>query len=443
MIEQKSPVEKMSYRMRNSITIKLITVILLSLVLLIPTAMVRSIISEREHLSRNATNEVSAKWANRQQINGPVLSIPVQYQFVRDGKTVQTSKYWHILPKELNINGQIDPEKLKRGIYEVVVYKSKMSVNGTFALDEKLETSNVSKILYDKAFLTIGISDLRGIEDDIITNWNGQKLNVTPGSRISSMIYSGVTVSLPNLEELMDGNVDFSFDLKLQGSQNMSFVPLGSTTNIKLSSDWPSPMFDGSFLPDHREVDENGFNASWKVLQLNRNFPQSWLGPELFSKVGQSAFGVNLILPLDDYQKSMRSAKYAIMIIGLTFLVFFLVEVLNKRKIHPFQYALVGLALCLFYVLLVSISEHYGFNKAYAISSVAIVLMVTLYSVSVFKMPKLTGLLFLVITGVYGFLFTTLQLTDYALLMGSAGLTLILAATMYFTRNINWYKPND
>ena len=155
-----------------------------------------------------------------------------------------------------------------------------------------------------------------------------------------------------------------------------------------------------------------------------------------------SAFGVNLIMPLDDYQKSMRSAKYAAMTIALTFLIFFLVEILNGRKIHPFQYVLVGLGLVLFYVLLVSISEHSNFNLAYLISSVAIVSMITLYSYSIFRVRKLTLLLFATLVGIYGFLFVTLQLADYALLMGSAGLTLILGLTMYFTRNVNWYKLN-
>ena len=149
------------------------------------------------------------------------------------------------------------------------------------------------------------------------------------------------------------------------------------------------------------------------------------------------------MLPIDDYHKSMRSAKYGVMCIALTFLIFFLVEILNKRRIHPFQYALVGLGLVLFYVLLVSISEHSNFNLAYLISSIAIVSMISLYSLSVFKEKKLSLLLLLTLIAVYGFLFVTLQLADYALLMGSIGLTLILSATMYFSRNINWYNLNQ
>lgn len=147
--------------------------------------------------------------------------------------------------------------------------------------------------------------------------------------------------------------VNFEFLLSLRGSQNMSFVPIGSTTEVNLSSSWESPSFNGNFLPDKREISSDGFKANWLILQLNRNFPQSWVETDQSTKMKEAAFGVDLIIPLDDYQKSMRSAKYSIMTIALTFLVFFLVEILNKRKIHPFQYILVGLSLCLFYILLV------------------------------------------------------------------------------------------
>jgi inner membrane protein len=187
-------------------------------------------------------------------------------------------------------------------------------------------------------------------------------------------------------------------------------------------------------------VSENGFEATWKVLELNRNYPKQWTGSNHSTQLSESAFGVDLILPLDDYQKSMRSAKYAVMTIALTFLIFFLVEILNGRKIHPFQYILVGLSLCLFYILLISISEHTNFNIAYLISAVGVVAMIGLYSLSVFKNMRLTFLLLVTLTSIYGFLFITLQLADYALLMGSIGLAIILAVTMYATRNINWYK---
>jgi inner membrane protein len=283
---------------------------------------------------------------------------------------------------------------------------------------------------------------LKGIKKPINIKLNEKTLTVEPGSRISDLVYSGVTVDFPDIENLFKQNADFQFSLDLQGSKDLSFIPIGSTTEVEIASSWESPSFSGNFLPDSREVTTDGFKASWLILQLNRNFPQSWIGDDLSKKMEAASFGVDLILPLDDYQKSMRSVKYAIMTITLTFLIFFLVEILNKRKIHPFQYTLVGLALCLFYVLLVSISEHSNFNFAYGISTLGIVSMVALYSLSIFKRRKLTVILITTLTGIYGFLFVTLQLSEYALLMGSLGLALILGATMYFTRNINWYKLN-
>ena len=434
--------EKAHNWVRNSVTLKVVTIAIMVLLLLIPTEMVKSIIGERETLNYAATNEVGSKWAGPQQLNGPILTIPVVYEVVTADQKSEVVKYWHILPEELKIDGTIQPEKLRRGIYEVVVYKSKCSFTGKFDLDKTIDRNGLKEIRYDQAFLTLGITDLRGIKDEIILNWNDEKLRVKPGSTLSDLIYSGVTIDLPNLSDHLQNKVDFDFTLNLQGSQSMSFIPLGNTTEVNLTSNWLSPSFDGNFLPDSREVSATGFTANWKILQLNRNIPQSWVYGDQRENLNNAAFGVDLILPLDDYQKSMRSAKYSVLTIALTFLIFFLVEILNRRKIHPFQYTLVGLALILFYVLLISISEHTNFNVAYFISTVAIVSMISLYSMSIFKLRKFTMILTTTLAAIYGFLFVILQLEDYALLMGSIGLTIILGATMFFTRKINWYQLN-
>jgi inner membrane protein len=435
-------IDKLSNWIKNSVILKMTTIAIMVLLLLIPTSMIESVISEREQLRAQATNEVSSKWAGSQQIMGPILTIPLTYEYVQDEKLVSLVKLWYLLPMELRIKGELNPRKLRRGIYEVVVYESNLVISGSFDKIQMPNQTNLKEIAYDQAFLTIGISDLKGIKKPINIKLNEKTLTVEPGSRISDLVYSGVTVDFPDIENLFKQNADFQFSLDLQGSKDLSFIPIGSTTEVEIASSWESPSFSGNFLPDFREVTTDGFKASWLILQLNRNFPQSWIGDDLSKKMEAASFGVDLILPLDDYQKSMRSVKYAIMTITLTFLIFFLVEILNKRKIHPFQYTLVGLALCLFYVLLVSISEHSNFNFAYGISTLGIVSMVALYSLSIFKRRKLTVILITTLTGIYGFLFVTLQLSEYALLMGSLGLALILGATMYFTRNINWYKLN-
>ena len=442
MKTENTPFERVNNWIRNSVTLKLFMIVMIMLLLLIPTEMIKSIISERENLRNQAIREVGSMWAEEQLLNGPVLVIPVLYEDETVDKKSQEIKYLKILPEELHIGGTILPTILKRGIYEVIVYRSVISVRGYFDISENFNLSEAKKILDDQSFLTFGISDLRGIEDEIKLKWQGQNLKVDPGSKLPDLISSGVTVNIPDISINSVSKYDFQIELNLQGSQNISFIPLGNITQLDLESTWPSPSFNGKFLPDQREINNDGFKAYWKILQLNRNFPQSWIGSSQSPNILDAAFGVNLILPVDDYQKSMRSAKYAVMTIALTFLIFFLVEILNKRKIHPFQYGLVGLALSLFYVLLVSISEQSNFNLAYILSSVIIIAMISLYSLSVFKAVKLSSILLATLISIYGFLFVTLQLADYALLLGSIGLTIILGITMYFTRNINWYKLN-
>jgi inner membrane protein len=440
MSTENSKIEKVGQMIKGSVTLKLITITVLMLLLLIPASMVKSIIQERQRLNEQVTEEVSSLWANEQRINGPVLTIPLEYEYFNDKEEAYSkTRYWHLLPEELTINGEVLPETLERGLYEAVVYKSDLDVNGHFKIESRPESNHLKEIHYDQAFLTVGISDLRGVKNQIQFNWTGNKLDVDPGSKIDEIISSGITVRLPELDPDNLKNLNFDFQIDLHGSRNLAFVPIGSSTKVDLKSPWPSPSFNGNFLPTNREVGDEGFTAEWSVLQLNRNYPQSWIGNSHGAEMGASSFGVDFILPMDDYQKAYRSAKYAALTISLTFLIFFLVEITNKRRIHPFQYALVGLALCLFYILLVSISEHTNFNFAYGISSLGIVLMIALYSISVFKKLKLSSILFSVLAAIYGFLFVTLQLEDYALIMGSIGLSLILAITMYATRNINWY----
>lgn len=442
MNQEKSTFEKINQSIRNSITIKLSVVGILILLLMIPTSMIESIIWERKSLNEQANHEASNLWAKGQQVNGPIMVIPLLYEWVENGKTYNQTKKWYVLPENLNIDGNLEPKKLKRGIYEVVVYSSDLKVNGNFNIEEDVEQYRLKEIQYDQAYLTIGISDLRGIKNQIEVNWEDEKLEVKPGSQIPDYINTGVTVNLPKMEVDSTSNFNFSFNLELQGSLYICFVPLGGTTKVNLESSWDSPKFDGNFIPDNRNVTDTGFTADYTILQLNRNFPQAWVDKNHNANLQEANFFVYLLVPLDNYAKAIRSSKYALMTIGLTFLIFFLVEIINKRKIHPFQYTLVGMALSLFYILLVSISEHFTFDQSFGISALGIITMIGLYSVSVFKSKKLTGILIITLIGIYGFLFVTLQMADYALLMGGIGLTVILAATMYFTRKINWYKPN-
>lgn len=440
METNKNYLEKVSQSIKKSVTLKLLSIFILMLLLMIPMSYVKSLIQERETLRQQAISEVSDKWANEQFVYGPVLSIPIQKE-VQDGDKIKLiNDLVHILPSTLAVNGNLTPKSLRRGIYEVVVYDSKLSFNGEFDdLSKHLADLKDYKIFMEEAFLSINISDLRGIKEKVVVKWDGKQKDVEPGSNVTALIASGLTVN-NILDSAEHKSHKFSFDLQLQGSQYLGFVPLGKETKVSLNSNWKDPSFSGSFLPEERKLSKDGFTAEWKVLELNRNYPQSWIGDRNVHEIQKSTFGVDLLLPSNDYQKAMRSAKYALLAISLTFLTFFLVEIFNKSKVHPFQYVLIGLALCLFYTLLVSISEHSNFNIAYLISSLVIIGMIGMYARAILHSLKQTLSLVLILCFTYTFVYITLQVQDYALLIGSIGLTSILAFTMYITRNINWYE---
>ena len=228
--------------------------------------------------------------------------------------------------------------------------------------------------------------------------------------------------------------------LDLKGSQLLYFTPVGKVTDINLHSKWNNPSFNGAFLPDSRDISGKGFTANWNVLQLNRNYPQVWSNNR--HKINNSSFGLNLLLPVDNYQKSYRSIKYAVLFIGFTFLVFFFIEVLNKVFIHPIQYILVGISLVVFYTLLLSISEHLKYNIAFIISAISTLILISGYVKAILKSNKLSFLITGILTILYTFIFVIIQLQDYALLIGSIGIFLILGLVMYFSRKIDWYDLN-
>ena len=438
MENQPSPNPEPSFKswISTSVTVKMFIIGALALLLLVPANMVQLIVNEREQTGRTVEKEVAKAWAGKQQVAGPVLTIPY-YKTMANG-----DKQWHsknFLPETLNLSGNLLPEKLERSIYEVTVYDAQMQVDGNFDLALIQQASFDGTPEWEKAYLSVGISDMSGIQNNLKVNVNDVTYSVKAGLKSNMVGESGVTIPI-NLTTANLTAFNFNFDLQLQGTENIEFLPLGNNTNVALQSTWLTPGFNGAFSPDEQSIEANGFTANWQVLELNRNYPQVWDNETYSTQLKESAFGVDLVSTADDYQKIMRTVKYAILTIGLTFLVFFLVEITNRKKIHPFQYTLVGLALCLFYILLLSLSEHIDFNFAYLISASVIILMITFYSLAVFKMKKLSALLFLILAVLYSYLYVILQASDYALLLGSAGLVIMLSLTMYLTRNINWYN---
>ncbi|OGD67633.1 hypothetical protein A2442_03615 [Candidatus Campbellbacteria bacterium RIFOXYC2_FULL_35_25] len=450
----------------QSTTLRVIFIAILALLLLIPVGMVKSVIYERQANRELAIQDITSKWGEEQVVAGPILTVPYDLYRIIDGKQIKEIAYAHFLPETLNIETTVSPELRSRGIYDAVVYSSNISVSGDFEKpDFAFLGINSQFVHWNGAFIAIGISDIRGLEertdfklnnqnvkfvsgiitDDVIRNISSfnqptfsqyeEKVRAITVNGMEGGSASGLSVNVPANSLYSKSN--FSFDLKLKGSGRLAFAPVGKTTDVKVSSEWVSPSFDGSFLPDNREVDNSGFTSDWHVLDLNRNYPQAWVGSNY--GIYDSVFGVSLINPVDGYQKSDRSVKYALLIIALTFLIFLSFEMFNRKKIHPIQYILVGLALVLFYALLISTSEILGFNIAYGIAGTATIGLILLYSLTVLKEKKFVAIEGGVLIFLYAFIYILLQLEDYALLIGSVGLFLILATIMYLSRKVDWY----
>ncbi|MDO9260921.1 MAG: cell envelope integrity protein CreD [Flavobacteriaceae bacterium] len=430
--------------MKTNLIIKTALIVVIALLLLVPTAMINGLIYERENTQKQAVVEVSSKWGAQQTLTGPILSIPyhkyIKQYSKKDSaeKIIQIKEYIHVLPDILNVTSTLNPEKRYRGIYEIVVYNSSIQFSGKF---NGIDLSNVDipikDIMFDKAFITIGINDLRGIEKQIDLNWNQEKVSFNPGTVTNDIVNSGINADV-KIGINDKTSYEFSFNLDLKGSQLLHFIPVGKTSDIKMESVWNNPSFNGAFLPDSRNVSASGFNAHWNIIHLNRNFPQVWVGSN--HTVKDAAFGVDLILPIDNYQKSTRTIKYAILFIGLTFMVFFFVEILNKKFIHPIQYILVSFALIIFFSLLLALSEHIKFNDAFILSAISTLILITGYVKAILKSNNLTFLISGVLAILYTFIFVIIQLQDYALLIGSIGLFIILGIVMYFSRKIDWYQ---
>ena len=427
-----------SSEVANSATFKAIVIGVLILIMLFPVYLINGLIRERDQSSKNVALEISSKWGGRQTLTGPVLCVPYRYNIIENNATREVRTVAFFLPETLDIETDMQPEIRYRSIYKVVVYQSKIKAKGLFKHPDFDKLNDmVSFIDWENAFVVIGISDLRGIRSNIVFNWDGSPKESMSGVNDTKLAESGITIKMPLVyEEAEENSYTFDFTLTLNGSQGMYFVPAGNTTNVAMTSPWNTPSFDGAFLPEHNI--SNGFSANWSVFSFNRSFPQMWTGNKY--QLWSSEFGVNLLLPVDHYQKAMRSSKYAIMFIALTFLVFFLVEMLSRRPIHPFQYLLVSIGLVLFYSLLLSLSEQMSFNFAYLISALAIIVLITAYSHSIFKTIKHTTLMGAFLTTLYLFLFIVLQLENLALLFGSVGLFIALAVVMYTSRKVDWYN---
>ena len=429
--------QQTSFFEKNRLLIKGLLIGFLILLMLIPAALIGELVRERHARQQQVVTEVSSKWADAQTVTGPVLILPYIYSYKgTDEKLITARKTIHLLPEMLRINGEVLPEVRKRSLYQVMLYRSQLKLDGNFAAAPLAALGIDSQaVLWNEARLLLGISDARGLEEEVTLQWNGASKKLEAGMPENGALKSGLSIPVDFSAGLAG---DFSLTLRLRGSENLYFTPVGKTTEVSLHSSWQHPAFDGKYLPDTTaSINANGFDAHWKVLAVSRPYPQFW--KENSVDIQAASFGVRLIQPADGYVKTERSVKYAILFIALTFIVFFFLEILQRRQVHPLQYLLVGFALCIFYTLLLSISEYTGFNTAYAIAATATVTLIGIYVRGVFHSSKTALGFTAALGGLYAYIYILIQLEDYALLFGSIGLFIILAILMYFSRKIDWY----
>ncbi|NOT77324.1 MAG: cell envelope integrity protein CreD [Cyclobacteriaceae bacterium] len=455
--------ERFNRWIEESITVKLVSIGFLVLILLIPSAWIQSLMEERELRAGEVINEVSSKWSGPQTLSGPILVIPYKREVSRTDhakgtvEITETIENYYFLPEKLDIKGDIQPEELHRGIFDVAVYSSALALNSTFVKpDFKSLGISEDKVLWKDAHMIFSISDLRGISDNPVFKIGGVDKSTEPSNQLGitfnglagDYAQPGVENSLNNTSSGIIARLgwltsdDFkestAVSINLKGSQQLSFVPTGKTTTVKLEGKWGNPSFDGEFLPVDRSVSESAFSANWKILHYNRPFAQQWTRST--ASFSGYEFGVKLLVPVDQYQKSIRTSKYGQLIIILTFVALFLVEITKKIRIHPFQYILIGVALIIYYTLLLSLSEQVGYNIAYWISAASTVGLISFYSTSFLKSTNLVVLFTSLLAIFYTFIFIIILQQDFSLLLGSIGLFMIVGALMYFSRKVEWYK---
>ncbi|PYJ41887.1 MAG: cell envelope integrity protein CreD [Verrucomicrobia bacterium] len=454
------PKSQPTFGKRNNTIIKLLGVGALVLVLLIPLAMITGVLNERLARRNEAVVDITSSWGKEQNVIGPVLGIPFQYRFkavkevpLAEGRverreveeTATANAYF--LPQLLKVNGEVQTQTLHRGIYDAAVFRAQLVLSGKFAPPDfgalKIDSRDLQ---WKDAFVTIAVNDLRGTREALLLDWGGAKRPLLPGSQVPGYT-TGATASL-GADKPIDNEVEFSIALDFNGSDGIFFVPFGVQNEATLKSNWPDPAFRGAFLPADRSVRPDGFNANWKVSYYGRDYPQQWTsrgGNERFNLqvVTNSRFGAQFLSILDAYRYVERSIKYGVLFLVLVFTTVFLFEVTARQKIHPFQYLMVGAALCLFYLLLLSISEFIGFGWAYLMAAAASTILITWYCRFFLGGGVRTLMIGAGLAGVYTFLYITLRQQDYALLMGAIALFIVLAVVMYVTRKVDWYARDS
>ena len=432
---------------RRSATLKVAAIGLLILILLIPVSMVKGVVYDRILAASHAVSDIRNSWGGEQIVAGPLLRLPYRAEAKNShGETYPVNRYALIVADELAGKAEVNVELLHRGIHEVPVYQTELELDVQFDL-RHLQRLNLApdSIDWSRAEVIVGIAD-PAVMNEIPYLTTGKSRVDFAGT--SHQIEGMPTLLSAEVGQTLTGGLQTEtfgtrIRLSFNGTELLQFVPLAEQTQLSISANWPSPSFSGRRLPTTRVVTDTSFDASWESTSIGRNLPPSWTEGRATPNMHlDGVFGVRFMTPIGLYQLMNRALKYAIMFIGLTFVTYFLMEIVTGVRLHPLQYLLVGFANSLFYLLLLSLAEHRGFGQAYVVSAAASAALIIGYSASVLATKQRTFVMAVVLTGLYGFLYLTLLAESYALLAGSIGLWFVLGAIMYLTRKIDWYASS-
>jgi inner membrane protein len=420
-------------RTLRSPAFKFLLIVLLTVAMAVPLFFIQLLLSDREQTASGAATDVAAGWGGPQIVAGPMLLVPYTQPGSPQRQTVL------VLPENLDVRVQAASGTRSRGIFDIPVYRAGIKMHATFdKASVALAVPSDATIVWNEVSVAIRVSDAHGLADNVTLVANGKSIAFGAGVDTGGATKtSGIQAPMP-----MTGPADLVLDtgFSLRGSREFSLAPLGRRTTATIASPWNSPSFFGPFLPVDRVVNKDGFKASWVVPYLARGFGQSFdPADSATNTIEQPAFGARFYMPVDYYQLVERSLKYAILFVALALLVFFVMETVSPKRLHAVQYALVGSAQVLFYLLLLSLSEHTGFAVAYLTAASATVALTSFYAASVLASRLRGAVMCAALSTLYGLFYVILNAEDYALLIGSVLLFLALAATMYATRKIDWY----
>ena len=434
---------------------RLIAVAVLAVILLIPLNMVRSVVRERHATYQSVVRNISGSWSGDQRVAGPILVVPyserveIRDEFITPEGEKRFSQRWEtcqrraiVLPDRLKYEGSLVPEMRHRGIYQVQVYTADLLVSGIFVdleatIASLVPDDRLEDIDWDKAVVGFGVSDPRGLVKVDGFEFNGCNVQPKPGTTLDELLPSGFHMAVG---DTISDDLEFKLPMVIRGSVGFQFLPLGETTDAVIRSDWPHPSFVGKVLPNRREISEAGFSADWTIPLLNRSYPQVWCADSNVD-IDEIEAGVRLFEPVALYDLVTRAVKYGLLFIALTFLSLGLIEYVANVRLSLVQFLLIGVALAMFFLILIALAEHMGFTIAYLLASSTVVLINTLYCAAIIKRTSISAIVGAVLTAIYGILYLILQAEDFALLGGTFLLVVALTVTMFFTRKI--HEPKE